>query len=681
MKMLSPGFPMRRSSGLVRYGLLAIIILIALYSFTRSSTDFTSPKFSHDRPVPGTVPQDAPPKHNVPVVDTNTNTNKPAPGSSSEDKKLLETQPKVETPADEKPPAHKEDTHEEDAPKKTPPPAPPADHSSAPSSFSGPHPIDKLIYDAQLTFAELASKETKSIDEAAQAYRKRRGRHPLLASTSVYHDLEPFWGIEPSVLRKESWDYEMTINIRDGNATAGSDFFWTKIWLNMVKSVEHLLPDMDISLNAMDEPRLVVPWEDIAGYMGKAARTVKMAEPKDVISKFQKLPAPGKGDLEVPTRAKNFEDTKPYWAIARRGCAPDSASQKIGLLEPEDKRPTINSTYAEPHMYKGFVNNFTLSSDVCHQPDLQTLEGIFIQPLSTSATKVMFPMFGGSKLSVNNEILLPAPMYWNEEERFTGGDDHGAPWAEKENKAVWRGVATGGLNTEHNWRGFQRHRFVAMNNGTKVTRIEGGQETPENFALAEDFYNLQAQKDGKLGEWIDSWSNISFTDLSCSPPQDGKCNYTGHYFKPTHGMKMAEQFSSKYLPDIDGNSFSGRYLGFLRSTSLPIKATIWREWHDSRLVPWKHFVPMDSRFVDYYNIMEYFLGYQGKNARDRAAEKIASEGKEWAEQVLRKEDMSIYVLRLLLEYARLLDDKRENMGWVEDVVKNPSLADIWKSWW
>lgn len=289
-------------------------------------------------------------------------------------------------------------------------------------------------------------------------------------------------------------------------------------------------------------------------------------------------------------------------------------------------------------------------------------------------------MFGGSKLAVNNEILLPAPMYWNEEERFTGGDDHGIPWSGKQNMVIWRGVATGGRNLPNNWRGFQRHRFVAMNNATTVKRVEGG-EAPENFALPDESYGVRAHADGKLGEWINEWSNVSFINLMCEPSQeDGSCTYTQHYFEPTDGLSMSEQFDFKYLPDIDGNSFSGRYLGFLRSTSLPIKAAIWREWHDSRLVAWKHFVPMDSRFGDYFGIMDYFLGYGGHGGHDQAAERIASDGKEWADKVLRKEDMQIYVLRLLLEYARVTDDRRESMGWVEDVLKNPSLESSWRDW-
>ncbi len=282
-------------------------------------------------------------------------------------------------------------------------------------------------------------------------------------------------------------------------------------------------------------------------------------------------------------------------------------------------------------------------------------------------------MFGGSKLPTNNEILLPAPMYWNNEERFSGGDDHGAPWLEKQNKVIWRGVATGGRNKPSNWNGFQRHRFVAMTNATQVAAAEDWSQHPKNWAMPPNNYNLAAQQENRLGHWTSEWADTGFVDLMCAVPQpNGSCNYTSPFFSLTPGMKMAEQFKRKYLPDIDGNSFSGRYRGFLMSTSLPIKATIFREWHDSRLVPWKHFVPMDNRFMDFWGIMEYFLGYEGENIKvkghDEEAAKIASAGQEWANKVLRREDMQIYVLRLLLEYARLTDDHRDKMGWVEDLL-------------
>ncbi|CAG8051355.1 unnamed protein product [Penicillium nalgiovense] len=132
-------------------------------------------------------------------------------------------------------------------------------------------------------------------------------------------------------------------------------------------------------------------------------------------------------------------------------------------------------------------------------------------------------------------------------------------------------------------------------------------------------------------------------------------------------MSMKEQYAFKYLPDIDGNSFSGRYRAFLLSTSLSIKATLYKEWHDSRLIPWAHFVLVDSLYMDIYGILRYFIGYKGLGGHDRQAERIAMDGKAWAERVLRKEDMQAYVYRLLLEYARLCDDRRDNLAFVGDL--------------
>lgn len=188
------------------------------------------------------------------------------------------------------------------------------------------HPIDRLVYDAQHTFAEIISRQSNTLEDAAQAYRKRRGRHPPPGFDAwfkfaqsrgaiivedffdqIYHDLEPFWGLPPAVLRKESWDFEMTIHIRNGKATTSSDWFWTVIWLDLIQSIEHLLPDMDISLNPMDEPRIIVPWEEMEKYMSDAKKTVQLPKAKTVRRQFQQLPEPGYGDLEIETRKKDFE--------------------------------------------------------------------------------------------------------------------------------------------------------------------------------------------------------------------------------------------------------------------------------------------------------------------------------------------------------------------------------------
>lgn len=206
-----------------------------------------------------------------------------------------------------------------------------------------------------------------------------------------------------------------------------------------------------------------------------------------------------------------------------------------------------------------------------------------------------------------------------------------------------------------------------MANGSAVRLAEQGDlDAPPNMKIPDiAAYNISALRDNHLGDWVENFSDAAFVVLECFPnPNPPFCDYTDHFFSVEKSTPMIFQYNYKYLPDIDGNSYSGRYRAFLGSTSVPIKATIYDEWHDSRLVPWKHFVPMDITFVDFYGIMEYFLGYRGRNGHDDVAEKIAMDGKEWAERALRREDMRVYVFRLLLEYARICDNNRDRLGWV-----------------
>ncbi|RKF55924.1 Beta-1,2-xylosyltransferase 1 [Golovinomyces cichoracearum] len=551
------------------------------------------------------------------------------------------------------------------------------------------HPIDELIEDAEKIHESLLSKQTFDLKTAAAAYREKRGRHPppgfdlwfdfakskdaLIVEEffdQIYDDLAPFWAIEPSIMRQKAASYEMTISIRNGKASAGSNWFWTQIWLDLIKTIQHILPDMDIALNAMDEPRIVVPWENMSQYIEIEHEKRVMPHVTTIISNFSKIQTSARRNDDL----YHFETGRnsSFWEIATRGCHPDSPARKSAVIRDFSHTPAITLKYTLQHTYKGFVSNATASTDFCNQPDLQALHGIMIKPLTISSTKDLFPMFGGSKLKTNNEILFPAPMYWNNEERFSGGNNHGGPWADKVDQVIWRGVATGGRSRADNWKGFQRHRFVAMTNATKINAAENWHFIPENWSLPSSQYGLVAQAEKKLGEWTKKWANTGFVDFYCDPHDNMTCQYMSSRYRIVPGMMMGEQFNRKYLPDIDGNSFSGRYRGFLLSTSLPIKATLFREWHDCRLVPWKHFVPMDNRFIDFWGIMQYFLGYKNSKiniiGHDKQAKKIALDGQEWANKVLRKEDMQIYVLRLLLEYARLSDDRRDNMGWVKDLL-------------
>lgn len=280
--MAYPG-PPRRAAGLARYLLLAVVILGLLY-YLRNSAQAAALKSIY-KPIDPTP---------TPAVPSSPNP----------------TEPGVQ-PAG---PAVKPDNG-----RLKPKPA----HS---------HPIDTLIEAAEDTFNELLNKESHDLKSAAAEYRKRRGRHPppgfdvwfKFAQENqavmvedffdqVYHDLGPFWGVPPSMLRKEAWDFEMTISIRNQNASSSSHWFWTEIWLDLTQTIQHMLPDMDIALNAMDEPRIVAPWEEINKYMEIERATRKMAPPKQVVSDFQTLTLQPDPDVKVVDKA--WEDTSMFQCI------------------------------------------------------------------------------------------------------------------------------------------------------------------------------------------------------------------------------------------------------------------------------------------------------------------------------------------------------------------------------
>lgn len=178
---------------------------------------------------------------------------------------------------------------------------------------------------------------------------------------------------------------------------------------------------------------------------------------------------------------------------------------------------------------------------------------------------------------------------------------------------------------------------------------------------SKEIYPNRRIKDGQLGAWLKSFADTAFVHL-CPPNQ---CSWFGKAFQLSKEIPMKKQYYYKFLPDVDGNSFSARFRGFLRSTSLPLKATVYTEWHDDRIVPWLHFVPLDNTFQDIYPALDFFA--DGDGPGDVAARFIAERGKEWAETALRREDMRLYVWRLLLEWARVCDPNRHTLGFVDDL--------------
>ena len=574
-----------------------------------------------------------------------------------------------------------------------------------------PHPIDTLIERAESEFSNILSKETHGLSEAARAYRRRRGRHPppwfdqwvefaeknnaVIVEDffdQIYNDINPFWAVSATDIRAAAGQWAYRIKVRNGTISQ-TNYKWNFVnqYADLFKRLKGRLPDVDIPINEMDEPRVLVEWEKINFYMSTidANRKDQDLDDHPLVPTYSTLGKDYKpGDYTFP-----WAFIGPYWNFVRVGCPRDSYARKTSLDKDFSTPPAFPTQWPNA-TYMGFVSNFSAARDPCTHPHLRNLHGTFVEPISQSTSNTLLPMFGGSKLPMNNDILLPAAIYWSDEDRFSAGTTR-IPWSHKRDAIVWRGSASGGRNRVENWTRFHRHRLLSMLNGTQIEMAEAAEQwlretgekipkvkqpppkgsepgtpdvfnytVPRNFPMPnQKLYPLKAVKLGILADWVRSFSNSAFVWLNCFPgTRRFGCSYSGRFYRRMKPMSLKRQFRYKYLPDVDGNSFSGRYRAFLLSNSLPIKATIYKEWHDERLVAWKHFVPMDNTYMDFYSIMEYLLTHDSKAA------KIAEEGRHWAERVLRKEDMVIYAYRLILEYARVSDPQRENMGFVDDLM-------------
>lgn len=139
--------------------------------------------------------------------------------------------------------------------------------------------------------------------------------------------------------------------------------------------------------------------------------------------------------------------------------------------------------------------------------------------------------------------------------------------------------------------------------------------------------------------------DVAFTAaIQCDDP-DCTDMQNSYPFKPRSALD--ENFKHKYLLDIDGNTFSGRFVPFLHSGSLVFKATVFTEYFRDWLQPFVHFVPVELDLSDLEDKVKWALEH------DREARQIALNGQKFAEEHLSDGQMGCYMHLLLIEMARL----------------------------
>lgn len=565
------------------------------------------------------------------------------------------------------------------------------------------HPITELMEEADDRWQDYEDGRSTSFRQVVEKYRNKYGRHPppgfkewykFARNKNVWNiddfehimdDLRPFWAVDPKILRThtarmhENFEHGIAVlHIRNHKIVKVHNEMWrTDVMKSCINKFIKYLPDMDIPMNRLDQPRVVVPWEDRQELLETEYSTRAM--PPETVDEFSvgqehlwnENLKDGEIDESTHLDAAWFNAPgRQYMDIASKACPPESPARNPDMpVEISDR------LYKEPQ--GGLVSNFNLSSDLCTVgPAIQNLHGMLFSASSIIASHKLVPIFGECKTSVNNDILFPANMYYKHDDRYDYSDVEDVTWKGKSDKVIWRGVTSGGLQIADNWSNMHRQRLVQLLNSTYLSLQQkdvGILNLINSGNFTEAYYE---KRPFHPAQYAEEHTDVGFVKpMSCMP----NCDFYNDVFTWLPEIPMSSHFKYKYLIDVDGHSFSGRWHAFLQSRSLGFKATIFREWHDSRLFAWRHFVPVDNRYDDLYSLLTYFTGYGLPSPsedlvnpgiyvpmHDIEAQKIARQGREWANKVLRRDDIEVYMFRLLLEYGRIIDDNRDRIGYSGD---------------
>ncbi|KAJ6508913.1 glycosyl transferase family 90-domain-containing protein [Mycena sanguinolenta] len=231
---------------------------------------------------------------------------------------------------------------------------------------------------------------------------------------------------------------------------------------------------------------------------------------------------------------------------------------------------------------------------------------------STDFTTDFWPLLSMTKLSpCFSDILFPG-AYSYFRSRWSAKLPPGPAWNDRKTQLYWRGASNGGHIIGENYRSFPRFRLIDL-----------GREHPQLMDV-----KITNIPQGHCGAECDRDRIIK------------EYNITGRVWGK-------EALAYKYLLDIDGNTFSGRFFPLLKSGSLVFKSTVFEEYFNDWIRPYEHYIPVRPDASDLVEKVEWAISHEGE------ARRIQETGKLFAERVLTDEQNNCYFALLLLEWARL----------------------------
>ncbi|KAK7049711.1 hypothetical protein VNI00_005742 [Paramarasmius palmivorus] len=567
-----------------------------------------------------------------------------------------------------------------------------------------PHPIIELIERAEQDWKKKLQTASTSLDEAVREYMRRYKRKPPKGFDKwweyvklhdvqlpdeydqIYRDLEPFWGISPKDLQAIQQELEE----KKDSYTLGK------------VAEQGVITILRTSFEEGRHDQLVKGAEDIAAMLKDVSKewppfraTFSPHDGPNRLSDYEVKDAALVAASVGETLSRNGlpQASSLGWLSA---CAPTSRARNLpdifvqkhnDHIHPEAPAPPVidaprfpyESTTDSPQSAqktKSFIHDHVKSMNPCLHPSLFWRHGTFISHYSgPGPEKYMVPEFSACTTSIHHNIHIPTPYGWVED--LLEWDN--PPWDDREDeRLMWRGSDTGiwhGKDTR--WKNSHRDWLVTWANsirGTVDVLYMG-----DNGTSTDPVGPPHTMRRARLNP---SMLDVGFAgEMQCEPET---CARMAELYPATKRMSPKESGNYKYVIDVDGNGWSGRFKRLMTSHALVFKATIYAEWYHDRVQPWVHYVPIQVDLSDLYDALIFFRGDpNGQGAHEDLAKKIALQGREWSKTFWRKEDLNAYFyrsvmllsghrlnlilyLRLILEWVRVMSPEREKMDYDGD---------------
>jgi hypothetical protein len=508
----------------------------------------------------------------------------------------------------------------------------------------------------------------------------------------IDRDVAPFWNIPPRVLRQRADEMAAmpdvaTITIKDGKATRkdtgneGDNKDLDEL-VQMIAKFSQQLPDMILPINLSPAPRVLPPWEEAnsknrAAQLSSVADLLSRRSIDEAISSNSSTTAPVE-DKKEPTIESSSSNITP---LSRSTIsASDFRRMQVEACPPLSRsrtRPHWNFmefcwSCAKDHTWGQLLTKWQQSLETCSQPDLRLLHGFSLTDPSQPPLRHLMPLFGGAKTDEFSDIVIPLPKTRLEQ------PDIKWQFTRRYDSLVWRGVLGEHAVNSQALRGSHKYRLLHLASAPyardSVVMVLPTPDDHEKFG----YQRVSAAEANAVVPFSVGVTNSS----TCS---ERSCKLV----EKAYGIRddATEPLEYRYVLLMDEDDGPPQQmLRTLRSNSVPFVSTIFRTWFTDRLMPWLHFVPIDPRYHALHTTFAYFSGTENRpkvNGRDSSlqgrtadAEWIIQQGQRWAAKALREKDMEIYLFRLLLEWGRLIDDLRDEIGFRKD-DKGEFQNDVW----